>query len=153
MNAEKHGDPIIILLAEDNPADAELTIEAMKETKIRNKMYHVRDGVEALEFLRKKGKYEKMPRPDVILMDLNMPRKDGRRTLQEIKEDPDLMSIPVVILTVSDAEEDVIKSYNLHANCFVTKPLDLDELSKVVRGIEDFWFSIVRLPPNGTVVN
>jgi two-component system response regulator len=148
MTDRKQSDPIIILLAEDNPADAELTVEAMKEAKVRNKVYHVRDGVEALEFLHKKGKYEKMPRPDVILMDLNMPRKDGRRTLQEIKEDPDLKRIPVVILTVSDAEEDIIRSYNLHANCYVTKPMDLDEFAKVVRGIEDFWFTIVRLPPD-----
>jgi two-component system, chemotaxis family, response regulator Rcp1 len=149
MTPAKHADPIIILLAEDNPADAELTVEAMKESKIKNKLYHVRDGVEALDFLRKMGKYAGMPRPDLILMDLNMPRKDGRRTLKEIKEDPDLKRIPVIILTVSDAEEDIMKSYNLYANSYVTKPMDLDEFAKVVKGIEDFWFTIVKLPPDG----
>jgi two-component system, chemotaxis family, response regulator Rcp1 len=148
MTAEKHAEPVIILLAEDNPADFHLTAEAIKETKIRNQLFHVNDGVEVLEFLRKKGKYADVPRPDVILMDLNMPRKDGRRTLKEIKEDPDLKGIPVVILTVSDAEEDIIRSYDLHANCYVTKPMDLDEFAKVVKGIENFWFSIVKLPPN-----
>jgi chemotaxis family two-component system response regulator Rcp1 len=148
MTPDRHGDPVIILLAEDNPADAELTMESMKEMKIRNKVYHVKDGVEAMEFLHKRGKYANMPLPDVVLLDLNMPRKDGRRTLEEIKENPDLKHIPVVILTVSDAEEDIMKSYNLHANCYVTKPMDLDEFSKVVRGIEHFWFTIVKLPPN-----
>jgi chemotaxis family two-component system response regulator Rcp1 len=148
MTAEKHAEPVIILLAEDNPADFHLTAEAIKETKIRNQLFHVNDGVEVLEFLRKKGKYADVPRPDVILMDLNMPRKDGRRTLKEIKEDPELKGIPVVILTVSDAEEDIIRSYDLHANCYVTKPMDLDEFAKVVKGIENFWFTIVKLPPN-----
>ncbi|MGD0857268.1 MAG: response regulator [Dehalococcoidia bacterium] len=148
MTPVQHAEPIIILLAEDNPADFQLTAEALKESKIRNQLFHVNDGVEVLEFLRKKDKYTDVPRPDVILMDLNMPRKDGRRTLQEIKEDPDLKTIPVVILTVSDAEEDIVKSYNLHANCYVTKPMDLDEFSRVVRGIENFWFTIVKLPPN-----
>jgi two-component system, chemotaxis family, response regulator Rcp1 len=148
MTPVQHAEPIIILLAEDNPADFHLTAEALKESKIRNQLFHVNDGAEVLEFLRKKGKYADVPRPDVILMDLNMPRKDGRRTLEEIKEDPYLKGIPVVILTVSDAEEDIIRSYNLHANCYVTKPMDLDEFAKVVKGIEDFWFSIVKLPPN-----
>jgi two-component system, chemotaxis family, response regulator Rcp1 len=148
MTAEKHAEPVIILLAEDNPADFHLTAEAIKETKIRNQLFHVNDGVEVLEFLRRQGKYTHAPRPDVILMDLNMPRKDGRRTLKEIKEDPDLKGIPVVILTVSDAEEDIIRSYDLHANCYVTKPMDLDEFAKVVKGIENFWFTIVKLPPN-----
>jgi chemotaxis family two-component system response regulator Rcp1 len=148
MTPVQHAEPIIVLLAEDNPADFQLTAEAMKESKIRNQLFHVNDGVEVLEFLRRKGKYADVPRPDVILMDLNMPRKDGRRALQEIKEDPDLKTIPVVILTVSDAEEDIVKSYNLHANCYVTKPMDLDEFSRVVRGIENFWFTIVKLPPN-----
>ena len=148
MTLAQHAEPIIILLAEDNPADFQLTAEALKESKIHNQLFHVNDGAEVLEFLHKKGKYADVPRPDVILMDLNMPRKDGRRTLQEIKEDPDLKGIPVVILTVSDAEEDIIKSYNLHANCYVTKPMDLDEFAKVVKGIENFWFTIVKLPPN-----
>jgi CheY-like chemotaxis protein len=147
MTQAKQIDPIIILLAEDNPADAELTIEAMKDTKILNRLYHVRDGVEAMEFLHKQGKYTKMPRPDLILLDLNMPRKDGIRTLKEIKEDAGLKNIPVVILTVSELDDDILKSYNLHANSYVTKPLNLDEFAKVVKGIEDFWFTIVKLPP------
>jgi two-component system, chemotaxis family, response regulator Rcp1 len=149
MADHKHGDPIIILLVEDNPSDADLTLEAMKDAKLINKMYHVVDGVEAMAFLRNKGKYADMPRPDLILLDLNMPRKDGRETLAEIKEDPELRRIPVVVLTVSDDEQDIVKSYNLHANCYVTKPLDLDEFAKAVKGIENFWFAIVRLPPNG----
>lgn len=149
MTGHKHGDPIILLLVEDNPADARMLKEAMKDFKINNALYHVPDGVEAMAFLRNQGEYAHMPRPDVILLDLNMPRKDGRQTLKEIKEDPDLKRIPVVVLTVSDAEEDIIKSYNLHANCYVTKPLNLDEFSKVVTGIESFWFEIVKLPPNG----
>lgn len=148
MIPAKKVDPIIILLAEDNPADAELTMEAMKDTKILNMLYHVRDGAEVMEFLRREGKHAAMPRPDLILMDLNMPRKDGLRTLKEIKEDPDLKSIPVVILTVSSSEEDILKSYNLHANSYVTKPLDLDEFASVVKGIEEFWFTIVKLPSN-----
>jgi len=149
MTGQRHGEPITILLVEDNPADTRLIQEAMKEVKIYNTLYHVPDGVEAMAFLRKQGEYAKVTRPDLILLDLNMPRKDGRQTLKEIKEDPELQRIPVVVLTVSDAEEDIIKSYNLHANCFVTKPLDLDEFSKVVKGIENFWFEIVKLPPNG----
>ena len=148
MTAAKPAEPAIILLAEDNPADLQLTEEALKNSKIRHQLFHVNDGVEAMEFLRKMGKYADAPRPDVILMDLNMPRKDGRRTLKEIKEDPDLKGIPIIILTVSDAEEDIIKSYDLHANCYVTKPMDFDELSRVVSGIEKFWFTIVKLPPN-----
>lgn len=149
MIDRKHGEPIIILLVEDNPADARLVKEAMKEVKINNTLYHVPDGVEAMAFLRSQGGYAKMPRPDLILLDLNMPRKDGRQTLKEIKDDPELKRIPVVVLTVSDAEEDIIKSYDLHANCYVTKPLNLEEFSKVVAGIENFWFEIVKLPPNG----
>jgi len=149
ITGRKQGEPINILLVEDNPTDARLVKEAMKDFKINNTLYHVSDGVEAMAYLRKQGDYAKMPRPGFILLDLNMPRKDGRKTLKEIKEDPDLKRIPVVILTVSDAEEDIIKSYNLHANCYVTKPLNLDEFSKVVKGIENFWFEIVKLPPNG----
>ena len=149
MTDRKYGEPITILLVEDNPADARLVKEAMKEVKINNTLYHVPDGVEAMAFLRRQGEYAKMIRPDVVLLDLNMPRKDGRQTLKEIKADPDLRRIPVVILTVSDAEEDIIKSYDLHANCYVTKPLNLSEFSEVVAGIENFWFEIVKLPPNG----
>lgn len=139
--------PVAILLVEDSPDDTRLTMEAMKDSKILNKMYNVVDGVEAMAFLRKQGKYAGMPRPDLVLLDLNMPRKDGRQTLKEIKEDPELKSIPVVVLTISSEEGDILRSYNLHANCFVTKPLDMDEFSKVVQGIESFWFEIVKLPP------
>jgi two-component system, chemotaxis family, response regulator Rcp1 len=149
MTDRRHEEPVIILLVEDNPTDADLTIEAMNDAKLINKVYHVADGVEAMEFLHKKGKYADMPRPGLILLDLNMPRKDGRETLAEIKEDPDLKRIPVVVLTVSSDEQDILKSYNLHANCYVTKPLDLDEFSKAVQGIENFWFCIVKLPPDG----
>jgi two-component system, chemotaxis family, response regulator Rcp1 len=151
MADNRHGEPVIILLVEDNPSDADLTLEAMKDAKLINTMYHVVDGVEAMAFLRNKGKYAEMPRPDLILLDLNMPRKDGRETLAEIKADPDLRRIPVVVLTVSDDERDIVKSYDLHANCYVTKPLNMDEFEKVVRGVENFWFTIVRLPPNGKV--
>ncbi len=149
MTGTKYAEPITILLVEDNPTDARLVTEAMKDCKLNNTLYHVPDGVEAMAFLRQQGKYTKMPRPDVVLLDLNMPRKDGRQTLKEIKDDPELKRIPVVVLTISDAEEDIIRSYNLHANCFVTKPLNLDEFSRVVKGIENFWFEIVKLPPNG----
>jgi CheY-like chemotaxis protein len=141
--------PIVILLAEDNPGDARLAMEALREAKVRNNVYIVMDGVEAMAFLRKEGKYAEKPRPDVILLDLNMPRKDGREVLAEVKADPDLKRIPVVILTVSQAEQDILKSYNLHANCYITKPVDLDQFLIVVKSIEDFWFTVVRLPPNG----
>ena len=149
MTGQRCGEPITILLVEDNPADTRMVREAMKDCKINNTLYHVPDGVEAIAFLRKQGEYAKTPRPDVILLDLNMPRKDGRQTLKEVKDDPELKRIPVVVLTVSDAEEDIIKSYNLHANCVVTKPSDLDEFSRVVKGIENFWFKIVNLPSDG----
>ena len=148
MNARKAGDPVIILLVEDNPADAELTLEAMKDSKISNEVFHVPDGVEALAFLRKQGKYAKMPRPHLILLDLNMPRKDGLQVLEEIKQDSDLKRIPVVVLTVSEAEQDILKSYDRHANSYISKPLNLDDFARVVKGIEDFWFTIVKLPPD-----
>jgi chemotaxis family two-component system response regulator Rcp1 len=149
MQSNKSGMPIEILLAEDNPGDARLAIEALKESKITNHVNVVQDGVEAMAFLRKQGKYAKEPRPDVILLDLNMPRKDGREVLAEVKADPDLRRIPVVILTISQAEQDILTAYDLHANCFITKPVDLDQFNKVVHSIEDFWFTIVKLPPNG----
>jgi two-component system, chemotaxis family, response regulator Rcp1 len=149
MAENKHAEPAIILLVEDNPGDADLTLEAMKDAKLINTMYHVMDGVEAMAFLRKKGKYQNMPRPNLILLDLNMPRKDGRETLAEIKSDPALRRIPVVVLTVSDNEQDILQSYDLHANCYVKKPLNFDEFTKAMQRIEDFWFCIVRLPPNG----
>ena len=129
---------IDILLVEDNEGDARLAKEAMRDSKIRNKLHHVFDGEEALDFLRRKGPYAQSPRPDLILLDLNLPRKDGREVLAEIKSDADLKCIPVVVLTVSSAEEDVLKSYNLHANCYITKPIDLNQFMQVVHSIEDF---------------
>ncbi len=138
--------PIDILLVEDSMGDARLAQEAMRESKVRNTIHHVQDGVEAMEFLRRKGKFKGAPRPDLVLLDLNLPRKDGREVLREIKEDEALKRIPVVILTISREEEDVLKTYNLHANCFITKPLDLDQFLKVVRAIENFWLTIVKLP-------
>ena len=135
-----------ILLVEDNEGDARLAKEAMRDSKIRNTLHHVSDGEEAMAFLRKEGKYAKAPRPDLVLLDLNLPKKDGRQVLAEIKNDDELKRIPVVILTVSSAEEDILKSYNLHANCFITKPIDLSQFMKVVRSVEDFWLTIVKLP-------
>lgn len=137
---------IDVLLVEDNEGDARLAIEAMRDSKIRNTLHHVRDGEEAMAFLRKQGRHAEAPRPDLILLDLNLPRKDGRQVLEEIKHDEDLKRIPVVILTVSNAEEDILRAYNLHANCFISKPIDFGQFMKVVRSIEDFWLTIVRLP-------
>jgi chemotaxis family two-component system response regulator Rcp1 len=141
--------PIDILLVEDNPGDADLAREALENSKLHNDLSVVGDGVEAMDFLRRKGKYAQAPRPDLILLDLNLPKKDGREVLAEIKGDPDLKRIPVVILTMSKDEEDVLTSYNLHANCFITKPIDLTQFMKVVKSIEDFWLTIVKLPVNG----
>ncbi len=141
-----NGKPIEILLVEDNPGDVRLTREALKDSKLNNNLHVVNDGLEALAFLRKEGKYINAPRPDLILLDLNLPKKNGRDVLTEIKEDPDLKRIPVVILTTSSAEEDIIKSYNSHANCYITKPVDFEQFIKVVKKIEDFWFTIVKLP-------
>ena len=137
---------IHILLVEDNPGDARLTMEAFREAKVRNDVRVVTDGVEALAFLRREDKYANAPRPDLILLDLNLPRKDGREVLEEIKSDENLRRIPVAILTTSRAERDILSSYDLHANCFVSKPVDFEEFIRVVRGIEDFWLSIVKLP-------
>jgi chemotaxis family two-component system response regulator Rcp1 len=139
--------PVEILLVEDNPGDVRLTREALKEGKVRNNLHVAPDGVEALRFLRREGEYAQAVRPDLILLDLNLPKKDGREVLEEIKADPALKSIPVVILTSSSAEQDILRSYRLHANCYVTKPVDLDEFITVVRSIENFWFTIVKLPP------
>jgi chemotaxis family two-component system response regulator Rcp1 len=139
--------PIEILMVEDNPGDVRLTVEALKEGKIRNNFHTVEDGVEALAFLRHQGPYASAPRPDIVLLDLNLPKKNGREVLAEIKEDPDLRRIPVVILTVSQAEQDILKSYNLHANCYITKPVDLDQFLEVVKSIENFWLTVVMLPP------
>jgi CheY-like chemotaxis protein len=138
---------IDILLVEDNPGDARLTREALQYSKVRNTLHHVRDGEEALAFLRRQDGFANSPVPDLVLLDLNLPRRDGREVLEDIKHDPRLMHIPVVILTSSQAEEDVMRSYRLHANCFITKPVDLEQLTKVVQGIEQFWFTLVRLPP------
>ena len=138
--------PIEILLVEDNPGDERLTREALTEGKVYSNLHWVKDGVEALEFLRKQGRYAGKPRPDIILLDLNLPKKDGREVLQEIKADERLMRIPVVILTTSKAEEDVLKTYTLHANCYVTKPVDLEQFIKVVQSIDNFWLTVVTLP-------
>lgn len=136
-----------ILLVEDNPGDVRLTREAWKEARIRNRLHVAEDGVEALAFLRREGRHADAVRPHLVLLDLNLPRKDGREVLAEIKEDPNLRHIPVVILTTSKAEQDVLKTYDLHANCYITKPLDMDQFIRVVRSIEDFWLTIVTLPP------
>jgi two-component system, chemotaxis family, response regulator Rcp1 len=139
-------EPIEILLVEDNPGDARLAAEALKENKVRNNLYLAKDGVEAMEFLRRRGEYAGVPVPDLILLDLNLPRKDGREVLEEIKDDPELRLIPVVVLTTSAAERDLIRTYDLHANAYVIKPIDLNRFIEVVRAIENFWFTIVKLP-------
>ena len=144
----KAAPPVEILLVEDNPGDVRLTQEALKEGKVYNNLHWAKDGVEALEFLKRQGKHAKAPRPDIILLDLNLPKKDGREVLALIKSDGDLKQIPVVVLTTSEAEEDVLKSYELHANCFVTKPVDLEKFIHVVQSIDRFWLTVVTLPPN-----
>jgi len=141
--------PIEILLVEDNPGDERLTREALREGKGYHNLHWVKDGVEAMAFLRRQGKYADVPRPDIVLLDLNLPKKDGREVLEEIKSDEDLKRIPVVVLTTSKAEEDVLRTYNLHANCYVTKPVDLEKFIVVVRSIDVFWLTVVTLPPNG----
>jgi chemotaxis family two-component system response regulator Rcp1 len=142
-------DPIDILLVEDNPGDVRLTRELLQESKIRNRLTAVANGVEAMAYLRHEGAYRDVPHPDLILLDLNLPRKDGREVLAEAKADPALRRIPIVVLTSSEADDDVLRSYNLHANCYVAKPVGLEQFAVVVRGIEDFWLAIVRLPPDG----
>jgi two-component system, chemotaxis family, response regulator Rcp1 len=139
--------PIEILLIEDNPGDVRLTVEALREGKVRNNLHVATDGVEALQFLRRGGPFARAPRPDMILLDLNLPRKDGREVLSEIKADPDLRRIPIVVLTTSKAESDVLRSYDLHANCYITKPVDVGDFFAVVRSIDSFWLAVVRLPP------
>ena len=146
MNAAQNASPIDILLVEDNPGDVRLTREALRENKVCNNLHVAVDGVDALNFLRREGKYANAPRPDLILLDLNLPRKDGREVLAEIKTDPLLKRIPVVILTTSDAEQDILATYDLHANCYITKPVDLDCFIYVVKSIEGFWLSVVKLP-------
>jgi len=139
--------PIEILLVEDNPGDVDLTKEALDHSKMINNLHQVADGVEALAFLHKEGKYASAVHPDLILLDLNLPKKDGREVLAIIKEDPLLKRIPVVVLTTSDAEQDILKAYSLHANCYITKPVDVEKFVQVVKAIEDFWFAVVKLPP------
>jgi chemotaxis family two-component system response regulator Rcp1 len=146
MNFESQPLPIDILLVEDNAGDVRLTQEVLKTSKVRNNLLVANNGREALDCLRKQGKYADAARPDLILLDLNLPVMDGREVLEKIKADPDLKRIPVVILTTSKAEEDILKTYNLHANCYVTKPVDLDQFVKVVKSLEDFWLCIVKLP-------
>jgi two-component system, chemotaxis family, response regulator Rcp1 len=141
------GKPIQILLVEDNPGDVRLAAEALRYIKVRNQLHVVQDGVEAMAFLRREGQYVGIPRPDLVLLDLNLPRKDGREVLSEIKLDPDLKRIPVVILTSSAADQDILHAYNLYANCYITKPLDLEQFLRVIRSIEDFWLAVVKLPP------
>ena len=146
MTDSTRASPVEILLVEDNPGDVRLTKEALKEGKVYSNLHWAKDGVEALEFLRHQGKFADVPRPDIILLDLNLPKKDGREVLSEIKNDDDLKRIPVVILTTSKAEEDVLRSYQLHANCYVTKPVDLDKFINVVQSIDKFWLTVVTLP-------
>ena len=146
MSSCTEGRPIEILLVEDNPGDVRLTREAFKEAKMRNNLQAVGDGVQAMEFLHREGEYADAPRPDIILLDLNLPRKDGREVLAEVKQDPALRRIPVVILTTSKAEEDIAKTYDLHANCYITKPVDFDRFIEVVKTIEGFWLTVVKLP-------
>jgi CheY-like chemotaxis protein len=141
-----NGRTIEILLVEDNLGDARLTQEALRDARVRNRLNHVRDGVEALAYLRREEPFAGAPRPDIILLDLNLPRKDGREVLAEIKRDDRFRRIPVVVLTVSQADEDILRAYNLNANCYIAKPMDLDQFIKVVRSIEEFWLTIVRLP-------
>jgi chemotaxis family two-component system response regulator Rcp1 len=138
--------PIEILLVEDNPGDVRLTREALAEAKVRNNLAVTSDGVEALAYLRREAPYTDATRPDLVLLDLNLPRKDGREVLAEIKADPDLRRLPVVVLTTSTAEQDILESYNLYANCYITKPVDLDQFLAIVTSIEDFWLTIVKLP-------
>jgi chemotaxis family two-component system response regulator Rcp1 len=147
MKVGEESRPIEILLVEDNAGDVRLVKEALEENKFLNNLHMARDGVEAMKFLHKEGEYANAVRPDLILLDLNLPKKDGREVLAEVKVDEDLKRIPVVIMTISKAEEDILKTYNLHANCYITKPIDLDQFIKVVRSVESFWLTIVKLPP------
>lgn len=146
MNLDSSGRSANFLLVEDNPGDVRLTQEALKSHKVQNNLHVVNDGEEAMAFLRKQGRYQDAPRPDIILLDLNLPRKDGREVLAEIKSDMSLKTIPVVIISSSEAEQDIIKSYDLNANCYVTKPVNFDQFIKVVQSINDFWLTIVKLP-------
>lgn len=146
MSKKFNGNPAIILMAEDNDADVRLAEEALSEGKISNKIYRVKDGLETMAFLRKQPPYGDVPRPDILLLDLNMPRMDGREVLTEIDKDESLRGLPVVVLTTSEAEKDIVKSYRLKASCYVTKPVDFEQFIEVVRSIENFWFTVVSLP-------
>ncbi len=147
MSISSPGRPIEILLVEDNPGDVRLTQEALKEGKVTNNLHVAMDGEQALQFLRREGQYADAPRPDMILLDLNLPKKDGREVLQEIKEDPNLHKIPVVVLTTSKAEEDICRSYALNCNCYIQKPVDLDQFLDAVKSLQEFWMTVVTLPP------
>lgn len=149
MTRENGAKPVDILLVEDNQGDVRLTQEALKDAKLAVNLHVVNDGMEAMSFLRRRGQYAASPRPDIILLDLNLPKKDGREVLTEIKSDPDLKRTPVVIVTTSQAEEDIVRTYDLHANCYVTKPLDLAQFVIMVQSIEHFWLTIVKLPTDG----
>ena len=146
MSSGERSRPVEILLVEDSPDDVELTVESLREGKVLHNLSVARDGVEALEFLRKQGDYADAPVPDIILLDLNLPRKDGREVLEEVKQDPQLKQIPVAVLTTSKAEEDILRSYKLHANCYVTKPVGFDQFMEVIKTLENFWLTIVKLP-------
>ena len=147
MSTGKMASLIEILLVEDNPGDARLAVEVLKANELANNMNIVEDGVEAMAFLRHEGEYANKARPDLILLDLNLPRKDGREVLAEVKADEVLRRIPIVVLTTSEADRDILKAYDLHANCYITKPSDLSQFTRVVRSIDDFWSSVVKLPP------
>jgi CheY-like chemotaxis protein len=147
VNSEfNHWHPIEILLVEDNPGDVELTREALDMAKVANRLHVVDDGADAVDFLFRRGRYANALRPDIIFLDLNLPKKDGRQVLSEIKADPSLAQIPVVVLTTSQAEEDILRAYQLHANCYVTKPVDFNQFLHIVSTIEEFWLSVVKLP-------
>jgi two-component system response regulator len=146
METKTYVKPIEILMVEDNPGDVRLTQEALRDSKLHNRLQTVSDGAEALAYLHRKAGYENVTRPDLILLDLNLPKMDGREVLREIKKDSSLKRIPVVVITSSAAEQDILKSYDLHANCYVCKPVDLDQFVNVVKSVENFWVSIVRLP-------
>ncbi len=141
------GKPIDILLVEDNPGDVRLTKEALRDAKVLNEIYVARDGVEAMDFLNRQGNFKQVPIPDLILLDLNLPKKDGREVLAEVKSDPKLKRIPIVVLTTSKADEDIVRSYSLHANAYITKPVDLNRFAEIIHALEEFWFTVVRLPP------
>lgn len=147
MRTTAYGEPVHILLVEDNPADVRLTKEALKQEKVLVNMSVVEDGEEAMAFLRREGKYSDAKRPDIILLDLNLPRKDGREVLAKIKADEDLKRIPVLVMTISETEQDIRKAYNDYANCYITKPANFGQFVKIVNSIEDFWFTVVKLPP------